>query len=84
LCNSEDPNSGCSECDKILESNKTEADFKCAGLSNNYPDLKVIETVTLGNICDIDEAKAEHERNIQSSPSCSGVPVTERWRLRCN
>ncbi|MBK6783487.1 MAG: hypothetical protein IPG79_06765 [Saprospiraceae bacterium] len=68
----------------ISESNFKEADYKCDGLANNYPQYDVILSQSVGSICgeNIQIQKNLVEKSVTKT-LCSGVTYTERTRLDC-
>lgn len=76
-CTKEDD--GCKTCKVIIETNAQEAQHRCNGLANNYPQGFVITNQYDKVYCGL--LPSNHETQTQI---CSGVFATVRTRYNCN
>ena len=74
----------CAICEAITESNFKEAQNKCQGLANNYPDYDLISNTSLGTICpdDLKAVRLAYEKSVTKT-ACTGITYTVRTRVVC-
>lgn len=72
--------SKCYECEEIIESSMRNAELKCNGYANSYPEYDIIATYkTLGEFCD-DIPKTTV---VEKYEYCNGIIGKVRHRFQC-
>ena len=71
----------CRVCTQVVTSNQSEAQLKCEGRANDFPDkYEEISTLPLGEFCDPSNEPKSSETSVNI---CSGVNATIRTTITC-
>jgi len=75
----------CQECKLILADNSIEANAKCAGFENSYPNFTSTSTVDLGTDCEDMFEHGKVETTTTTLRNCLGgnVVITTRSTVSC-